>query len=99
MQAGDAIVAPRSGPLTCLKNPFVGRDTVSEQSAGRLYGFLTASRQLFAPSQRGGAYLRGTGCNVREGTKMDWLYLAMVAGFFAATFALVYGLERLRSRK
>jgi hypothetical protein len=28
---------------------------------------------------------------------MDWLYLLLVLGFFAASAALVYGCERLRS--
>ena len=27
---------------------------------------------------------------------MDWLFLALVAGFFAATVALIYGCEKLR---
>jgi hypothetical protein len=27
---------------------------------------------------------------------MDWLYLALVLGFFAASAALIYGCERLR---
>jgi len=27
---------------------------------------------------------------------MDWMYLVMVVGFFAASAALVYGCERLR---
>jgi hypothetical protein len=27
---------------------------------------------------------------------MDWLYLAMALGFFAASAALIYGCERLR---
>jgi hypothetical protein len=35
-------------------------------------------------------------CNVLEERTMDWIYLAMVAGFFAATFGLVYGCEKLR---
>jgi hypothetical protein len=27
---------------------------------------------------------------------MDWFYLALVLGFFAASAALIYGCERLR---
>jgi len=74
----------------------IEREPDLPRSQRSLYAFFTTRLRLFAPSLRDGLYLPTHRCNASGGTTMDWLYLAMVLGFFAASAALIHGCERLR---